>query len=319
MKKNFTKKVAIKVLSTEIKSLKKLYSVINSDFVNAVNKIYKCDGKVICIGVGKSGHILKKISSTFCSVGIPSYFLSPVDASHGDLGIINKKKDIFLIMSYSGNTEELKNVIDFSRKFKIFVIGITSNKNSTLFKSSKIKIILPKVKEAGLDIVPTSSTTSQLVIGDALAICSMKKKKFTKKDFYQLHPAGQLGKMLTEVKDIMISGEEVPTIKHTLKVKDAIIKITQKTIGLVLVINDKKKVIGILTDGDVRRLINKKNFLNINIKKVMTKQPLAIPEDMLAMEALKIMNKKRVTSLVVKTKNKTISLIHIHNLLGFNA
>jgi len=307
--------VAKKVITQEINALKKLSNHLDTSFIKAVDLIHVCKGKVIATGVGKSGHIMRKISATLSSTGTSSVFLNPGDASHGDLGLVDTRQDIFLIMSYSGNTDELKNIINFAKNFKVPIIGIASKDNSALMKASTIKILIPKVQEAGLDIVPTSSSTIQMVLGDCLAVCLMNKKKFNKENFALFHPSGSLGKQLTIVKNLMIKGADLPFVFENEKIKKAIIEITKKTLGCVLVRNSKKKITGILTDGDVRRQINKKDFLEKTIKFFMTKKPLIIEENTLAIKALEIMNKKKITSLIIKSKNNQYGLIHIHHLL----
>jgi len=308
--------IAKKVITQEITALKKLSNHLGMGFIKAVDLIHGCKGKVIATGVGKSGHIMRKISATLSSTGTSSVFLNPGDASHGDLGLVDTRQDIFLIMSYSGNTDELKNIIDFAKNFKVPIIGVASKDNSALIKASTIKILIPKVQEAGLDIVPTSSSTIQMVLGDCLAVCLMNKKKFNKENFALFHPSGSLGKQLIIVKNLMIKGADLPFVFENEKIKKAIIEITKKTLGCVLVRNLKKKITGILTDGDVRRQINKKDFLEKIIKNFMTKKPLIIEENTLAVKALEIMNKKKITSLIVKSKNNQYGLIHIHHLLA---
>jgi len=308
--------IAKKVITQEINALKKLSKHLDMSFIKAVDLIHGCKGKVIATGVGKSGHIMRKISATLSSTGTSSVFLNPGDASHGDLGLVDTRQDIFLIMSYSGNTDELKNIINFAKNFKVPIIGVASKDNSALIKSSTIKILIPKVQEAGLDIVPTSSSTIQMVLGDCLAVCLMNKKKFNKENFALFHPSGSLGKQLIIVKNLMIKGADLPFVFENEKIKKAIIEITKKTLGCVLVRNSKKKITGILTDGDVRRQINKKDFLEKIIKKFMTKKPLIINENTLAVKALEMMNKRKITSLIVKSKNNQYGLIHIHHLLA---
>jgi arabinose-5-phosphate isomerase len=308
--------IAKKVITQEITALKKLSNHLDTSFIKAVDLIHGCKGKVIATGVGKSGHIMRKISATLSSTGTSSVFLNPGDASHGDLGLVDTRQDIFLIMSYSGNTDELKNIINFAKNFKVPIIGVASKDNSALIKASTIKILIPKVQEAGLDIVPTSSSTIQMVLGDCLAVCLMNKKKFNKENFALFHPSGSLGKQLIIVKNLMIKGADLPFVFENEKIKKAIIEITKKTLGCVLVRNKKKKITGILTDGDVRRQINKKDFLEKIIKNFMTKKPLIIEENTLAVKALEIMNKKKITSLIVKSKNNQYGLIHIHHLLA---
>jgi len=316
MQSNIKIKIAKNVIAQEIAALKKLSTNLNISFIKAVDLIHRCKGKVIATGVGKSGHIMRKISATLSSTGTSSVFLNPGDASHGDLGLVDTRQDIFLIMSYSGNTDELRNIINFAKNFNVPIIGVASKDNSALMRASTVKILIPKVQEAGLDLVPTSSSTIQMVLGDCLAVCLMNKKKFNKENFALFHPSGSLGKQLTIVKNLMITGTDLPFVFENEKIKKAIIEITKKTLGCVLVRNSRKIITGLLTDGDIRRQINKKDFLEKKIKSFMTKRPLIIKENTLALKALEIMNKKKITSLIVRSKNNQIGLIHIHHLLA---
>ena len=229
--------IAKDVISLEIKALQKLKNNINNSFYQAVIQIAKCQSKTILCGVGKSGLIASKIASTFASVGTPSFYLSASEASHGDLGMISKK-DILIIISNSGETNELKNIIQFANRNKILLIGIVSKKDSILYKASDIKLLIPKVNEAG-SIVPTSSTTAQLALGDALAISTMKYKKFDKMDFKKLHPAGSLGAQLKTVEDLMIVGDKIPFVNENLNMKNALRILSNKKLGILLVQNKK--------------------------------------------------------------------------------
>ncbi|WP_415304125.1 KpsF/GutQ family sugar-phosphate isomerase [Candidatus Pelagibacter sp. Uisw_090] len=321
MKKKDYRKIAKNVINLEIKALKKLRDSINNSFDDAVEAITKCQSKVILCGVGKSGLIAAKISATLSSVGTPSFSLSANDCSHGDLGSISKK-DILILISYSGSTEELKNIIKYANRNKITLIGIMSKKNSILYKASDIKLLIPEVTEAGLGIVPTSSTINQLSIGDALAVATINKKNISKKDFKKFHPSGNLGAKLKTVEDIMITGNKIPFVNENLKMKNALRVITNKKLGTLIVQNNKKLTTGIITDGQIRRLneVNS-NLQDLMVKKVMTSNPISIDQDTLAEKALSIMNTKKITSLCVhnkKNKRKTIGILHIHSLLQSN-
>ena len=309
--------IAKNVINLEIKALQKLKKTINSSFNKAVIEIAKCQSKVILCGVGKSGLIAAKISATLSSVGTPSFNLSASDSSHGDLGSISKK-DVLILLSYSGKTNELKNIIQYANRNKILLIGIMSKKDSILYKASDIKLIIPEVKESG-GIVPTSSTTAQLALGDALAISSMHYKKFGKLDFKKIHPAGNLGAQLKTVQDIMLTGNKIPFVKENLKMKTAIKILSDKRLGILIVQNKLKKTIGIITDGQIRRFNQNKIYLPfIVVKDVMTKSPISIDKNALAVKALALMNNKKITSLCVhdkRNKFKTIGILHIHNLL----
>ena len=315
--KNF-KNIAKNVIELEIQALKKLKNSINNSFSQAVQAIVKCQSKVIFCGVGKSSKISAKLSSTFSSVGSPSFTLSASDASHGDLGSISKK-DILILISYSGETSELKNIIQYAKRNKIILIGIVSKKNSTLFRASNIKLYIPEVKESGYGIVPTSSTSAALALGDALAIAAMEEKKFNKMDFKKIHPAGSLGIKLKTVEDLMLKGNKIPFISENQNLKNAIKMISQKKLGVLLMITKNKKISGIITDGDLRRIVQKNTYLpNKKIKNFMKKKPVSVEKDTLAAEALEIMNSKKITSLCVhnkKNKAKIIGIIHIHNIL----
>tara|TARA_Y100000768_G_scaffold388298_1_gene383398 strand:+ start:2122 stop:3090 length:969 start_codon:yes stop_codon:yes gene_type:complete len=308
------------VIDLEIKALQKLKKNINTTFSEAVIKISKCQSKVILCGVGKSGLIASKIAATLASVGTPSFSLAASEASHGDLGMISKK-DILILISNSGKTSELKNIIQFANRNKIFLIGVVSKKDSILYKAADIKLLIPQVIEAG-GIVPTSSTTSQLALGDALAISSMKYKKFDKLDFKKLHPAGSLGAQLKTVEDIMITGNKIPFVNENLKMNKALKILTEKKLGVLIVRNKNKKTIGIVTDGQIRRYSEKNfNFHSLPVKKIMTKKPISIEKSELAAKALSLMNSKKITSLVVYNKKNpslSIGIIHVHTILQSN-
>ena len=308
------------VINLEIKALQNLKKSINNSFNKAVIQISKCQSKVIMCGVGKSGLIASKIAATLASVGTPSFSLSASEASHGDLGMISKK-DILILISNSGETNELKNIIQYAKRNKILLIGIVSKKDSVLYKSSDIRLVTPKVTEAG-GIVPTASTTVQLALGDALAIASMKYKKFGKMDFKKLHPAGSLGAQLKTVEDIMLKGDKIPFVNENLKMSKALKILNQKKLGILIIRNKKRKTIGIITDGQIRRFSQKNlNYQKLPVKKIMTKKPISIDKNELAARALSLMNSKKITSLVVYVKNKpliTVGVLHIHTILQSN-
>ena len=308
------------VINLEIKALQNLKKNINNSFNKAVLQISKCQSKVILCGVGKSGLIASKIAATLASVGTPSFSLSASEASHGDLGMISRK-DILILISNSGETNELKNIIQYVKRNKIFLIGIVSKKDSILYKSSDIKLLTPKVTEAG-GIVPTASTITQLALGDSLAIATMKYKKFGKMDFKKLHPAGSLGAQLKTVEDIMLKGGKIPFVNENLKMKKALNILNEKKLGILIIRNKKNKTIGIITDGQIRRFSQKNfDFQTLPVKKIMTKKPISIEKNELAARALSLMNSKKITSLVVYNKSKpliTIGVIHIHTILQSN-
>jgi len=298
------------VINLEINALQKLKKSINNSFSEAVFKIAKCQSKVILCGVGKSGLIASKIAATLASVGTPSFSLAASEASHGDLGMISKN-DILILISNSGETNELKNIIKFAHRNKISLIGIVSKKNSVLHKAADIKLLIPQVIEAE-GIIPTSSTTSQLALGDALAICSMKYKKFGKLDFKKLHPAGSLGAQLRTVEDIMLTGNKIPFVNENLNMKRGLQILSQKKLGFLLIqdkqkrtkgiitdgqirrFNEKKEITGIVTDGQIRRFTEKKvNFDLFLVKKIMTKKPILIDKNE---KSFKNINREKIGS-----------------------
>ena len=311
-------KNALEVIDLQIRALKKLKNSINKDFYSAIKVIAKCKSKVIVCGVGKSGIIASKISATLSSVGTPSFAISASDCSHGDLGKITNQ-DIVILISYSGNTEELKNIIKYVKLNKITLIGIVSNKNSTLYRSSNIKLLLPEVQESGYGIVPTSSTTVQLSFGDALAIALMKKKKFGKLDFKKYHPAGNLGNKLRTASDVMLINNKIPFVDENEIMKNALITLNKKKLGFLVLLNKMGYTSGVFTDGDLKRLLQKKkNIDNLKIKKFMSKKPFSVEENTLASEVLALMKKKKVTNICVfkrGDRKKTVGVVHIHSLL----
>lgn len=305
----------------EIKALKNLKKSINNSFNQAVDAITKCQSKVILCGVGKSGLIAAKISATLSSVGTPSFSLSANDCSHGDLGSITKK-DVLILISYSGNSEELKNIIKYANRNKIILIGIVSKKNSLLYKAADIKLYIPEVQEAGLGIVPTSSTINQLSIGDSLAVATLNKKKISKKDFKKFHPSGSLGAKLKTVEDLMLTKNKIPFINEESDMRKALKVISQKNLGTLIVKNRKGNTSGIITDGTIRRANeNNKNLQKLKVKKIMTKNPISVEQDILCEKALEIMNTNKITSLCVHKKNnrsRTIGIVHVHTILDAN-
>jgi len=276
-----------------------------------------CQSKVILCGVGKSGLIASKIASTLSSVGSPSFYLSASDSSHGDLGSISKK-DVLILISNSGETVELKNIIQYANRNRILLICIVSRKDSLLYRASDVKLLIPEVLEAE-GIIPTSSTTAQLALGDALAISAMKIKKFNRLDFKKIHPAGSLGAKLKTVEDIMLTNDKIPFVNENIKMKKALKILSTKKLGILIVQNKNKLTKGIITDGQIRRFNEKKIEINsLTAKEIMTKNPISIDKNDLAVKALSLMNSKKITSLCVnekKNKFKTIGVLHIHNIL----
>ena len=314
---SFAKKSA----SIQINELKKIKKVFNNSFVNAINLIMNCKGKVIFSGVGKNSFICKKAAATFSSVGIPSFFVDPTGVSHGDAGQIDKK-DILIIISNSGNTKELTNLLNFANRFRIKIIGIASNLNSMLLKASDIKILYPKLRESDPNnIVPTTSTSFVMLLCDCLATTIMEKKKFTKDNFFLYHKGGNLGASLRLAKDIMVTGKKMPVIDHKKKFNQALKIMSQKKLGIV-VITKNNFIKGLITDGDLRRVLNSSSNKK-DLSEITRNYPLVINENMPASKALGFMSEKKITSLLVVSekdkdkKNKKLKgIIHIHFLLN---
>ena len=324
MSKKKIEMIAKEVVQYEIDALKNLKKNINKSFLEIVNEILKCkNGKVIVSGVGKSGIIARKWAATLSSTGTPSFYVDASNASHGDMGQITSN-DIVILISNSGQSDELKNIIQYtSRNRNIKLIGITSKKNSILYKNSEKVFLMPSIKEAGPEnIVPTSSTTSQIALGDAIAIACMKYKNFTKFDFKKFHPGGSLSVQLKTVGDLMIKGKKLPIVKENLSMKNALKIINNKKLGLIVVTKNNGNTAGIITDGDLKRIAQKyKKFNELELKKVMKKNPVSVEIDTLAASALALMNSKKITSLCVhknKKIKKTIGIIHMHDILKSN-
>ena len=319
-KKNYIE-LAKKAAAIQIGELKKIKKVFNKNFINAIELIQNCKGKVIFSGVGKNSFICKKASATFSSVGIPSFFVDPTGVSHGDAGQI-EKKDILIIISNSGNTAELVNLLKYANRFRIKIIGIASNSKSTLIKASDIKIIYPKLKESDPNnIVPTTSTSFVMMLCDCFATTIMEKRKFTKENFFLYHKGGNLGSSLRLAKDIMVTGKKIPLIDYKKNFNQALKIMNEKKLG-VIVITKNKFIKGLITDGDLWRVLNS-NSNEKSLEKLTRNYPLVINENMPASKALAICNEKKITSLLVVSdkdlnkKNKRLKgIIHIHFLLG---
>ncbi len=320
IKQNYIK-FAKKAANIQLQELKKVKKVFNNSFISAVNLIMNCKGKVIFSGVGKNSFICKKAAATFSSVGIPSFFVDPTGVSHGDAGQI-EKKDILIIISNSGNTVELKNLINFANRFRIKIIGIASNSNSMLLKASDIRILYPKLKESDPNnIVPTTSTSFVMLLCDCLATTIMEKRKFTKENFFLYHKGGNLGASLRLAKDIMVTGKKMPVIDYKKSFNQALNIMNQKKLGIV-VITKNRFIKGLITDGDLRRVLNSSSK-KTSLEKITRNYPLVINENMSASKALGFMSEKKITSLLVvsdKDKNKKNKIlkgiIHIHFILG---
>ena len=322
-KKNYIK-IAKKTSLTQISELRKINKVFDKNFIKAVEIMSNCKGKIIAAGIGKSGLIARKVSATLSSVGFPSFYLNPGEANHGDLGQIDKR-DILLVFSYSGNTVELTNMLKYANRFNIKIIGVASKKDSLLLKTSTVPILLPKVKESDpTGLVPTTSTSLTLLFGDCLCSSLMYKFKFSKEKFKVFHPGGSIGQTLLLVKDIMVRGSGIPLINYNSSISKGIKIITQKDLGVGIVVKNKL-AIGVVTDGDIRR--GRKKFSNKNkIQVLMSKKPKYVSESTSAAKALSEMNKYQITNLLVSSdkdyqKNKVLfkpkGILNIHALLKY--
>ena len=310
---------AKETIKQEIIGLEAMIDFFNEDYLEAISLIIKCQsgglGRIILSGMGKSGHIANKISATLASTGSPAFFIHPAEASHGDLGMISKN-DIIILLSNSGNNKEMQDIIYYCKKFSIPIIGITRNANSELAKLSDVKLILPNIPEANLVKAPTTSTTMMLALGDAIAVSLINEKKFDDEQYRHFHPGGKLGLDLLKVKSVMRAGESIAKVNQSSKIEEVLLEITSKCLGCTAVVDDNNKLIGIITDGDLRRNIYKKidgnEFMNQTAFAIMTPSPLTINQEMLVVEAVAIMNKNSITSLIVSDEEKNIQT----NILG---
>ena len=305
-------KTGREVLETESTALNKLSKSLDKSFIKAVKLISQLSGKLIISGVGKSGNIAAKIAASFTSTGIPAIYLNPVDASHGDMGIV-EKKDLLIILSNSGESYELADLVNFSKKKRLKIISITSTNKSLLSKNSDINLILPIHKEADkLQTIPTTSTTMSLALGDALCCSVLNLRKFDKKSFIELHPGGKLGKKLKTLNEIMDT--DIPIINSNSSIIDAVLIMTEKKYGCVVVLDKNKKIKGIITDGDLRRSITK---INVNEKAIaiMKSKPVVASRNLLISSAIVLMNKYSITGLIVANQNKPIGIVNIKKCL----
>lgn len=312
------KKLALDVLKIESESVAKLKRSINENFVEAVEILYACKGRVIVTGMGKSGLIGKKIAATLSSTGTPSYFLHPAESTHGDSGIITKD-DVIIAISNSGETEELLHLLPLIKRFGVKMIALTGNLNSTLSKTSDVTLDIGVEKEAcPLNKAPTASTTATLAMGDALAVCLLEKRGFSEEDFLIFHPGGTLGKgILFKVEDLMITGDKLPIAKESDDFCDVIKLISEKKLGIAILVDDNGTMTGILTDGDIRRtLIKYPQVHSLKAKDVMTLNPKTIKTSELAAKALHLMEKYSITALAITDEdNHPVGILHIHDLL----
>ena len=312
MNKSKIKKVGQEVIKLESIALAKLSKSLDKDFIKAVELISKQNGKIIVSGVGKSGNIAGKIAASFTSTGIPAIYLNPVDASHGDMGIV-ERNDVLVILSNSGESHELADLINFSKKKKIKIISITSSKKSLLSKNSDIGLVLPPHSEADkLQTIPTTSTTMSLALGDALCCSVLSLRKFDKKSFSELHPGGKIGKKLKTLNEIM--DIDIPIIQSNSSIIDAVLMMTEKKYGCVVVLDRNKEIKGIITDGDLRRSIEKIDMKE-KATNIMKSRPIVATSDLLISSAIVLMNKHSITSLIVARQNKPIGIVNIKKCL----
>ncbi|MCG6551750.1 MAG: KpsF/GutQ family sugar-phosphate isomerase [Candidatus Magnetominusculus sp. LBB02] len=310
---------AVEVLQTEAESILALKPRIDAQFLAAIELIYQSRGKTVVTGMGKSGLIGKKIAATLASTGTPAFFVHPGEAGHGDLGMITRD-DVIISISNSGETDEIIQLIPFFKRFGVSLISLVGNINSTLARAAMVAIDISVEKEAcPLGIVPTSSTTAAAAMGDAIAVVLLKKRGFKQDDFACLHPDGSLGRrLLIKVKDIMATGDALPYVSPTTKLMEAVIEISSKRLGLAIVIDAQRRLLGIVTDGDLRRGLQTwgKDLYDREVSQVMTVNPRTISEDELAAKALSIMEKHSITSLLVPDADGTVKgIIHIHDIL----
>jgi arabinose-5-phosphate isomerase len=287
---------------------------LGESFAAACDLIRGAKGRVIVTGMGKSGHVGRKIAATFASTGTPAFFVHPGEASHGDLGMITPD-DVILALSWSGETVELKNLIDYSRRYRCGLIAVTAKARSTLAQSADVTLLLPQAREAcPHNLAPTTSSLMQLALGDALAVALLESRGFTALDFGALHPGGQLGAMLKFVRDLMHTGATIPLAPLGSKMSEAVIVMTSAGFGCVGIIDGRGQLAGIITDGDLRRHMGP-SMLDAKVEDVMTKAPKTVTPGQLASEALEILNSRKITALMVAERGKPVGIVHIHDLL----
>ena len=303
-----------RVVRREARALAELENEIGESFSNAIELILNVNGRVILSGMGKSGHIARKITATLTSTGTPANFLHPAEASHGDLGMITNA-DVLVLLSNSGETPELANIISYSKRFKVPLIGIASNPNSSLLKNANVPILLPKTNEAcNSGIVPTTSTTMALALGDAIAITIMEFRKFTPEGFRAFHPGGNLGSALVTVENLMHKGLKIPKVFPGTSMVDVFLEMSKKGFGTVAITKNKDELVGVITDGDLRR--NIEDLMTKSCDQILTSNPHVVTKDMLASSALNLMNKHKISSVfVVNKKNQLLGILHIHDCL----
>lgn len=302
-------------ISTEVEALKALENGLDSTLTKALDFMQEAKGRVILTGMGKSGHIAKKIAASLASTGTPSFFVHPAEASHGDLGMITSD-DVIIAISNSGESKELVDILNYAKRFGIKLIAITKNPESSLGKAGDVVLKLPSSREAcPLGLAPTSSTTATLVLGDILTIAMIERKGFSKEQFNQRHPGGKLGSVLQKVSDLMHTGEEMPLLPMDTGMQETLLEMTSKRLGCVGFINNNGELVGILTDGDLRRCLSN-DILTKKASDVMTKNPKVISPDAMATEAVKLMQDKKITNIFAVKDGKPVGVIHIHDCLS---
>jgi arabinose-5-phosphate isomerase len=309
---------AVRTLTTEASGITTLAAAIHDglgkSFTAAVDLISNARGRLIVTGMGKSGHVARKIAASFASTGTPAFFVHPSEASHGDLGMITPD-DVIMALSWSGETAELKDLIDYSRRFRIGLIAITAVADSTLGHAADVALVVPQAREAcPHNLAPTTSTLMQAALGDALAIALLESRGFTAVDFSRLHPGGRLGAMLKFVSDLMHAGEAVPRVAAGTRMADAVVEMSSKGFGCVGIVDPGEFLVGIITDGDLRRHM-RPDLLEARVEEVMTRSPKTVRPDQLASEALEIINSSKITALIVADAGKPVGIIHFHDLL----
>ena len=309
---------ALRTIATERAGLDALHQAIGNGlaepFAAAVEMIRASSGRVIVTGMGKSGHVGRKIAATLASTGTPSHFVHPAEASHGDLGMV-RPEDVVIALSWSGEAVELSAIVGYTRRFRVGLIAITANRDSALGREADVALVLPKAEEACPNgLAPTTSTTMQMALGDALAVALLEARGFSRQDFYVYHPGGKLGSQLRKLRDMMHGGSSVPLVPDDASLSQAIVEMTGKRFGITGVVDKAGRLIGVVTDGDVRRAFEAA-FVDRPVREVMTPNPRSVAPDLLAQEALALMNRLRITSLFVMEGDRPAGIIHLHDLL----
>lgn len=302
------------IVLKEADALKQLATNLDDNFVNAVKAISNCKGKVILAGVGKSGHIAQKIAATFSSIGIPSLFLHPTEASHGDMGVISAE-DVILVLSNGGESQELYDLLDYGNRHHNVIIAIVGKKNSTLYERARIRILIPSLNEGTAIKAPMVSTTLMLACGDAIAASLIKQNDISNDEFKKYHPGGKIGATLLTVADIMRKGASVPVVHDDQAMTEALAEITEKSLGCTGVISKYNKFVGVITDGDLRRHMNT-DIASLKVHEVMNVNPKTVSKDYLVVDALRLMNKMKITSLfIVSNDGQLEGIVHVHDCI----